>query len=219
MIFVNFKTYREATGETALNLAKICQEVSQQTKVSIIPVVQIIDLALVKKEVDIPIWVQHADPEPQGQFTGSINVEAVYEAGANGTLLNHSEYPLNFDILDKTAARIKSLANTFQVMICCQDLEILKKAAQLSPNYLAYEPPELIGSKTSSVASEKADTIGEAVKRADNIPLIVGAGIKTAEDVKISLKKGAKGILVSSSVVLSKSPLQTLSTLAAAFTS
>ena len=74
----------------------------------------------------------------------------------------------------------------------------------------------VVASTSVKCAGDKLDhAIADYIKKTYNLAI----GDKTAEDVKISLKKGAKGILVSSSVVLSKSPLQTLSTLAAAFTS
>jgi len=47
--------------------------------------------------------------------------------------------------------------------------------------------------------------------------VLVGAGIKSVEDVKVSLKMGAKGILISSSIIKSKNPEEELEKLASAF--
>ena len=44
MIFVNFKTYRQGTGEEALRLGKLCREVAQKTSLEIISVVQAVDI-------------------------------------------------------------------------------------------------------------------------------------------------------------------------------
>ena len=44
MIIVNFKTYRSATGEQAVELAQICEKVSKESGIPIIVVVQNIDL-------------------------------------------------------------------------------------------------------------------------------------------------------------------------------
>lgn len=217
MIFVNFKTYRESSGELALTLSKTCEEVSQEMNIPIIPIVSALDLCFVKKEIVNPVWIQHVDPQDQGASTGSINIESAFEDGAAGTLLNHSEYPLDFATLSETVKGIKEFQNAFQVMICCRNIEVLNQVKTLKPDFLAYEPPELIGSLTSSVASEKSDIIKEAVENADKIPLIVGAGIKSKEDVRISLEKGAKGILLSSAVVLAKDPKQVLRELAEGF--
>lgn len=217
MIFVNFKTYREASGESAVNLAQICAEISSQTNAPIIPVVQLVDLWRVKQEVDIPVWVQHVDYHPQGSFTGSANLEAIYEAGAEGTLLNHSEHPIDFSILQKTVEKITQFQNAFKVMACAADLEKLKHIYSLKPDFIAYEPPELIGSETASVASEKQTIISEAAGFTENIPLIVGAGVKSAKDVRISLERGAKGVLVASAIVKSEDPEQKIIELAQEF--
>ena len=49
------------------------------------------------------------------------------------------------------------------------------------------------------------------------VPILVGAGIHSAEDVKVSLKLGAKGILISSYIVKSKNPEEKLTELAKCF--
>ena len=91
MIFVNFKTYQEATGENAISLASIIEEISSQTKIKIIPVVQVVDLRSVVGATKVEVWVQKIDGHGYGAHTGSIVGGSVFEAGARGTFLNHSE--------------------------------------------------------------------------------------------------------------------------------
>jgi len=43
MIFLNFKTYEEASGSKALSLVSIVEDVALSTQIKIIPVVQTID--------------------------------------------------------------------------------------------------------------------------------------------------------------------------------
>lgn len=214
MIFVNFKTYPQGTGERALELAKICEEVSKSSGVTIIPVIQAVDLTLIKKAVSIPVWVQHLDQFPQGKFTGWINLEAVIEAGAEGTLLNHSEHQLPPGMVKQVISRAKGEVKSgkkenFEVMVCAKTFGQAKRLAKLKPDFLAYEPVELIGNRGKSVASERPKTI-KKIAEAISVPLIVGAGIHSQEDVKISLKMGAKGILVATDVVLSRDPRKAL---------
>jgi len=66
----------------------------------------------------------------------------------------------------------------------------------------------LVGSKTTSVAIAKPEIIAEAVEisRERDLPLIVGAGIKSHEDVRKSLELGATGVAVASDVVTAKDP-------------
>lgn len=213
MIFVNFKTYQEGTGERAAKLAKICAEVQKNSKVKIIPVVQLVDLYRIKDQLlKLEVWVQHLDPFPPGKFTGWINLEAIKEAGASGTLLNHSEHRMP----PGTIRQIIKKAGDFKILLCCKSLGQAERLVKLKPNLLAYEPPELIGSREKSVASEKPEAIGNLVKMID-LPLIVGAGIHSREDVKISLQMGAKGILVATDVVLAKDQKKELEDLAQGF--
>jgi Triosephosphate isomerase len=107
MIFVNFKTYSQGSGKKAVKLAKICQEVAQERKIPIIPLVQAFDIFRISQEVKIPPWLQHLDWHPQDQCTGWLNLEGALEAGAKGTILNHSEHKLPFGTIRRTIKRIR----------------------------------------------------------------------------------------------------------------
>ena len=219
MIFVNFKSYKEATGENAVKLAIACETVSEQTKVQIIPVVKALDLWRIKQHVTIPIWLEHIDEKELGAQTGYTTIEAAIQAEAAGTILNHSEHPVTHEKLQETVERARKLDASFQIMLLSPDTNVLMRNKSLNPDYLCYEPPELIGSKTESVATTKADVIAEGVQMAGDIPLIVGAGIKSKEDVVASLRRDAKGVLVASGVVLTERPEEKLLELASAYKS
>jgi len=206
-IFINFKTYPQGTGKKAVELAQICEEVSKGES-EVIPIVQAVDLSEVKKAVKIPVWVQHLDWQPQGQFTGFTNLEAVIEAGAVGTLLNHSEHQIPPGSVKQTISRIKNLKleiKNFEVMLCCKTLGQMEKLVKLQPDYIAYEIAELIGTKTS-ICETAPKAVEHAVKICAKIPLIVGAGIHSNKDLEVAEKLGAKGVLISSAVVLDKNP-------------
>jgi len=198
-IFINFKTYPQGMGMEAVKLAKICR------KIAVIPVVQAVDIYQVKKEAEISPWVQHVDWQEPGQHTGWMNLEAMVEAGAVGTLLNHSEHRIPPGTVKQVIKR--TLSHHFQTMVCCRTLGQLERLVKLRPDFLAYEPPELIGGKIS-VSQEKPKAVEKAVTicRKYEIPLIVGAGIHNGEDVLLAKKIGAMGVLVSSAVVLAKDP-------------
>ena len=210
---VNFKTYREATGYKAINLARICKRVMEDTNVRVVAVPQVADLRNCV-ETGAECWVQHVDPVQQGKNTGWITVEDVEEAGAMGTLLNHSEHKLPREVLVKTMELIAGMA--FQGCICAADVQEAVEVGMYRPNYLAYEPPELVGSEDKSVSSEKPEVIEQVVK-AVGYPVLVGAGIHSPEDVKTAVRLGAKGILISSYVVLAEGPEKVLRELAEAF--
>src|SRR5207302_11406164 len=90
-IIVNFKTYIEATGKRAVQLAKIANQVSKDSGVTIAVAPQFTDLKSVTEAVEIPVFSQHVDSIKPGAYTGHILAEAVKAAGASGTILNHSE--------------------------------------------------------------------------------------------------------------------------------
>lgn len=210
MIFVNYKTFEEGSGRKALGLTKILEEVAREAQVKIIPVVQAADIREVASMATLEIWTQKIDPYEAGAHTGSILAEAVLEDGAVGTFLNHSESKFaTFEELAKASDRAKSVG--LKTLIFAADIKELKDVASLTPNYLAYEPPKLVGSTTTSVAS-RPEIIKEAseVARLAGIPLVAGAGVHSSEDVKKCLEAGAIGIAVATDIVRAVDPKKEL---------
>lgn len=211
MIFLNYKTYKSGTGDTALAMAKIAEEASQLSGVKIIPVVQIADIREVVSNVSIEVWTQKIDPVTYGAHTGSILPESVLEDGARGTFLNHSENRFSdFETLTKAHDRAREVG--LKTLIFAKDIDELKKVATLKPDYISYEPPALIGSKDKSVATAEPEIITQAVEisKKFGIPLVVGAGVHSAEDVRICIELGAVGIAVASDVMMADNPKQEL---------
>jgi triosephosphate isomerase len=218
MIFVNFKTYQEGTGEAALNLAKICRQVEKEMKIKIIPVVQTADIFHLTSQ-GFEVWAQHVDDINFGPNTGQILPQSIIAAEAKGTLLNHSENKLPTEVVDSIIKRIRELEiSEFRVLVCCESVEEGLKISQFKPDLIAYEPPELIGGDVS-VSTAKPEIIREFVKEIREIPILVGAGIQTTKDVKVAIKLGAVGILVSSGIVLAENPKEKLQELAEGFIS
>ena len=211
MIFVNFKTYKEGSGERAIDLVKIIEEVSEETQIKIIPVVQATDIKEIVGGSKLEIWAQSISSEDYGAHTGAILPEAVVEDGALGTFLNHSEIKLpDFDKLEATVNRAKEV--NLKTLVFASDVAELVKILSLKPTYAAYEPPELIGSKTTSVSEAKPDVIAKAVtlSKEAGVPLVVGAGVSSAKDVKTCIKLGAVGVAVASDVVIADDPKKEL---------
>lgn len=218
MIFLNFKTYESGTGDMAIAMSKIIEEVSLSTGTKIIPVVQTADIREVVSNVSMEVWSQKIDPVTYGAHTGSILPESVLEDGARGTFLNHSENRFSdFETLSKAHDRAKEVG--LKTLIFAKDIEELEKVSKLSPDYISYEPPSLIGSKDKSVATAEPEIITQAVEisKKENIPLIVGAGVHSAEDVRICIELGAVGIAVASDVMMADNPKQELLELARGF--
>ena len=211
MIFVNYKTYESGTGERAVLLSKMIEEISKATGIKIIPVVQATDIQEISSSVSIEVWAQKIDPLEFGAHTGGILPEAIFDDGASGTFLNHSENRfLNFEDLTKANTRAKEIG--LKTLIFAKDIDELSKVSSLNPNYISYEPPELIGRSDISVATAKPEVISLAsnISKQSGIPLIVGAGVHSWQDVKKCLELGATGIAVASDVMNSDDPRKEL---------
>jgi triosephosphate isomerase len=211
MIIVNFKTYLESTGKNALSLAKQAEKAAKETGACIVVAPQAADLRLVAESVEIPVFAQHVDPIKPGSSTGHVLADAVKEAGAVGTLINHSERQLRLIDIDATIAlcREKGLVSC----VCANNPAVSAAVAALKPDITSMEPPELIGSGIS-VSKSKPEVITDTVqlvKRIDSkMTILCGAGISTAEDVSIALKLGTQGVLVASGIVKAKDPYSVL---------
>ena len=154
--------------------------------------------------------MQNISSFESGAHTGSVLAEAVVEDGAAGTFLNHSENKTDFNALSK--ARDRARAVGLKTLIFAANLDELKQILGLKPDFVSYEPPELVGSQTTSVAEARPEVISQAVEisRTAGLPLIVGAGIKSAADVRKSIELGASGVAVASDIVIAQDPRQEL---------
>jgi len=92
-------------------------------------------------------------------------------------------------------------------VVCVKNVAEAKKFAKLNPDYIAIEPPELIGSGRA-ISKERPELITNAVKAIKGskrkTKLLCGAGIVSGNDVQKAIQLGAKGILVASGIVKAK---------------
>lgn len=199
-IIINFKTYKK--GKDALSLAKKIEKVNKK----IIIGVQATDLHSIYSLTKLSVFIEHVDCIEPGRNTGFISPEAAYVVGAKGVFLNHSEHKISYSILKKTVERCKKVG--LKVLIFAGSLGEAKKIKKLMPDYLVYEPPELVAGKIS-VSKAKSGLIGE-IKKKLGYKFLVGAGIRTRDDVKIAMQLGASGIAVSSVITKAKNPAKKL---------
>ena len=217
VLLINLKTYEQGTGDKALEIAKIADNLAKNTDVEIILAVQPADLKSVSGSVDIKTFSQHVDPVNYGSKTGWILPESVKQAGAKGTLLNHSERRIDLQTLEKSISRCRKLGLT--TVVCADTPETAQKIAGLKPDFIAVEPPELIGGDIS-VSKAKPEVITESIEKVNSVnpvPVLVGAGVKDREDVKKGMELGAKGILVASGVVKAGNPEEAIKDLLEGF--
>ena len=208
-VIVNLKTYPETIGKNSKTfMGKISKIQKPGYELKIAPPFTSLHYSSIYEE----IIAQHVDHYPPGPFTGSVLIEDLLESGITASLLNHSEKRVGMDNAIKTIKRAEELG--FTLYICCETLEEIEKLSINGAKYIAYEPKELIGGNIS-VSTAKPEIIqkGSDICREHGSILLVGAGVKNADDVRVAKNLGAGGILISSGVVKAKDPLYALNSL------
>jgi triosephosphate isomerase len=211
IVLVNLKTYAEGTGKNALELARFCEKVSLETDVCVAVAPQFVDIASIAAATSIPVFSQHIDPVVHGGFTGHVLPEAVKDAGAVGTLINHSERRLKLADIDASVNRARE-ANLAS-LVCSNNAAVSAAVATLKPDMIAIEPPELIGTgiPVSKAKPEVVSGTVELVKQVNSdVMILCGAGITQGEDVTAALQLGTQGVLVASGIVKAKDPYRAL---------
>lgn len=207
VIVVNFKAYLEVNGGGALELAKICEKVSTEAGVRICVCPPMADLGYVARSVDIPVFSQNVDPRAPGSATGWVTPAMVKGCGAAGTLINHSEHKIKPYDVEQCLSLAKGCELT--TIVCADNDKISAQMAQLRPDFVAVEPPDLIGGDVSVTKANPAviENTVDAVRSVNrNVRILCGAGIKTGEDVRVALDLGTDGVLLASGIVKSKDP-------------
>jgi triosephosphate isomerase len=201
VIIVNCKTYPEATGDRAVKLAKLCEELGKQYDMDLRIAVQATDISRVADAVGIPVYAQHVDWAVPGKNTGAVTAHAIKKAGAAGSLLNHSEHHLTTAQIKDAILQLKK--EKLESIVCADTVHKLEEFdVYLDPTFFVIEPPALIAGEVS-VSVARPDVVGSAV-HATRRMLIVGAGVKDFNDLSVAVHLGARGVLLSSHIVLAK---------------
>jgi triosephosphate isomerase len=219
IVIVNFKTYTEGTGKKAVELARSAKKVNSETGVCFAVAPQFVDIPLIVSSVDMPVFAQHIDPVKPGSYTGHVLPEAVKEAGAVGTLINHSERRLKLADIDEALTRAREVGLT--AVVCTNNTAVSASVAALKPDMIAVEPPELIGTgiPVSKAKPEVVTSTVDSVKRVNrDVVVLCGAGITNGEDVAAAIKLGTEGVLVASGIVKAKDPYKVMLEFAQAMT-
>jgi triosephosphate isomerase len=204
-IVLNVKTYSEATGQEAVQIAQSMQRIYQETNVSMAIAVQACDITQCVQNVSIPVYAQHIDPIKPGSHTGWTLPETVKAAGAVGTLINHSEHRLKLADIDICVTRAKELG--LDSIVCTNNVATSKAVATFNPSMIAVEPPELIGGDVSVTTADPdiiSKTVQEVRRINNTVKILCGAGVKNGKDVAKALELGANGVLLASGVVKAK---------------
>lgn len=204
MFIINCKNYEEIAGEKIIEFIKIVEITSKKYKIKIAVAPPQHLIGLVSKS-SIPILAQHVDNSKVGSTTGFMIPELLKKSKVSGSLINHSEHRISEKEIIELVLKLKELKMIS--VVCVKNVGEAKKYAKLNPDYIAIEPPELIGSR-KAISKEKPELISKsayAVSSANNnTKLLCGAGIVSGQDVAKALELGSKGILVASGIIKAK---------------
>ncbi|MCV0372713.1 MAG: triose-phosphate isomerase [Nitrosarchaeum sp.] len=204
MFIINCKNYEEISGDKIIKFVKTAEMVSKKHKVKIAVAPPQHLLGIVSKNT-IPILAQHVDDSRVGSTTGFVVPELLKKSKISGSLINHSEHRIQSKEIEKLVLKLRDLKMIS--VLCVKDVAEARKYVKLNPDYIAIEPPELIGSG-KAISKEKPEIITKAAKvvkeAKNNTQLLCGAGIVSGEDVAKAIELGSKGILVASGIIKAK---------------
>ena len=208
-ILVNLKAYPCDPIEVATAAADVAA--ASDVRIAVSP--QAADLARVA-DTGVETWAQHVDPVDTGSHTGSVLAESVADAGATGTLINHSERRLRLADVDG-AIRAAERAG-LETCVCANNPAQIGAAAALGPDGVAVEPPALIGGDVSVATADPGiveDAVAAAADVDESVAVYCGAGISSGADVETAGELGASGILLASGVAKADDPRAALDAL------
>ena len=204
MFVINCKNYEQVSGDKIIKFVKIVEQVSKKykIKIAISPPQHLIGVVA---NSSITILAQHVDDSKVGSTTGFIIPELLKKSKVKGSLINHSEHRISSKEIEKLVLKLKELEMTS--IVCVKNISEVKKYLKLNPDFIAIEPPELIGSG-KAISTEKPELIAKAAEIVNNsknkTKLLCGAGIVSGDDVKKAIELGSKGILVASGIIKAK---------------
>jgi triosephosphate isomerase len=205
IIVVNLKAYQVSRGAGALAIAMALEDVASETGVAFAVAPNAFDVRLLAGGTSIPVFAQSVDAVSEGSHTGHLTPEAAREAGAVGSLVNHSENRLRLADIEHVVERLTQAG--LDSIVCTNNATVSRAAAAVRPTFVAVEPPELIGGDVS-VSTARPELVSDSVamvKAVDpGVRVLCGAGVKTGLDIRMSLELGAEGVLLASGVALAK---------------
>lgn len=211
IVILNYKTYLESSGENALELARALKSASEESGITMVAAPQAADIYRIKDQISLPIFAQHIDPITPGGHTGSNLIETLIEAGISGSLINHSENRMKLADIDEVIQLCKQ--NDIESCVCTNNIATSKAIATFSPDAVAVEPPELIGTGIP-VSQAQPEVVEDSVKGVKSInkkiKVLCGAGISTGDDMKAAMDLGADGVLLASGIVKAENPKEAL---------
>ena len=207
---LNTKNYPDISGERFDALSKIFEGLAEEEEYRFgiefflsVPAFTISHTT--QKYSKIRVLAQHVDDAEMGATTGFLVPQMARSFGARGSLINHSEHRLPIDQIQNIVKKLREM-NLISIVCARDDVEV-RRFSEFSPDFIAIEPPELIGTGVA-VSKARPELIRDSRKMLESskprdsfTKLICGAGIVDGNDARSAVELGAEGILVASGVI------------------
>ena len=198
-----------AYGAEAVRLARAADRLSDELGVTVIFDPQCVDIPAVARETrHLLVFAQHMDPVAVGRGAGYVLPEAIKEAGAVGTMLNHSERRMTLADINRAISRAHEVG--LATMVCADSPEEAAAIALLGADIVLAEPPELIATSRSAATEMRGfvERTVDMVGRIDpDIIVMCGAGVQTPDDVAQMIGLGVGGTGSSSGILKAIDPI------------
>ncbi|MDG1532962.1 MAG: triose-phosphate isomerase, partial [Candidatus Thalassarchaeaceae archaeon] len=111
--------------------------------------------------------------------------------------------------IEHVAMLLDSVPEGFTVCACAADIEEARALTALQPDFVAVEPPELIGGDISVTTADPSIVSGTAAavrEISEEVGILCGAGVKNGADVAAAIELGTVGVLLASGVTKADDP-------------
>lgn len=219
---INSKNYLEVTGtglDRLLTATKSARSKFSRRRITFFVAIPAFYLGYATDRFpELRLLVQHVDDVKPGSSTGFLVPEVAKSSGAAGAIINHSEHRLDVTTIRNLVERLRDLK--MLSVVCARNPREVSIFSRFSPDFIAIEPPELIGSgiavskaRPEIILSSKI-SLDRAMKSGSKTRLLCGAGIVDQLDVRKAVELGSSGILVASGVIKSNNWNRTIDEMA-----
>jgi len=212
-LVVNPKSY--LYGKESLALAKAADDAAKKTGLKIYFPCPFSDIRYIRENTDaIIVTAQAMESLKPGRGMGHLLPEALYDAGARATFLNHAENPMTMAELAKTIARARELG--IETIACADSLAEGTAIAAFRPDILLCEPTDLIGTGRTADDSYTISIVAKIRSIDPTIAVMIASGITTADDVYRVVRLGADGSGATSGILNAPDPTERIMEMAKA---
>ena len=202
-LVVNPKSY--LYGKESLALAKAADDAAKKTGLKIYFTCPFSDIRYIRENTDaIIVTAQAMESLTPGRGMGHLLPEALFDAGARATFLNHAEHPMTMAELAKTITRARTLG--IETIACADSLAEGSAVAELRPDILLCEPTDLIGTGQTADDNYTISIVAKIRSIAPEIGIMIASGITTADDVYRVVRLGADGSGATSGILNAPDP-------------